>query len=150
MLLCNLNQNKGLCNGTRLLVTQLGQRILHCVVLRGSNVGEEVLIPRIALNTTDVKWPFTLQRHQFLVCLCYAMTINKRQGKTLSRVGLYLKRPVFTHGQLYVAVSRSAEEVLIPFMKLARVAHRLRMLFTRKSLLPLMRLPLSPFPTWLL
>jgi ATP-dependent DNA helicase PIF1 len=60
MLLGNLYQNKGLCNGTRLIVTQLGQCILHYVALIGSNVGEEALIPRISLNTTDVKWPFTL------------------------------------------------------------------------------------------
>jgi ATP-dependent DNA helicase PIF1 len=34
------------------------------------------------------------------------MTINKNQGQTLGHVGLYLHRPVFTHGRLYVIVSR--------------------------------------------
>ena len=34
------------------------------------------------------------------------MTINKAQGQTLERAGIYLPEPCFTHGQLYVAASR--------------------------------------------
>jgi hypothetical protein len=35
------------------------------------------------------------------------MTINKAQGQTMKIVGIYLLEPIFTHGQLYVALSRA-------------------------------------------
>ncbi|KAG2973047.1 hypothetical protein PC121_g23966 [Phytophthora cactorum] len=34
------------------------------------------------------------------------MTINKAQGQTAQNLGLYLSTPCFSHGQLYVALSR--------------------------------------------
>ncbi|KDO17668.1 hypothetical protein SPRG_21836 [Saprolegnia parasitica CBS 223.65] len=47
-----------------------------------------------------------LKRLQFPVCLAFAMTIDKSQGQTVPRIGIFLPEPVFAHGQLYVAMSR--------------------------------------------
>ena len=47
-----------------------------------------------------------MQRKQFPIRLCFGMTSNKAQGQTLSRAGVYLPSEFFTHGQMYVALSR--------------------------------------------
>ena len=47
MLLRNLNQSLGLCNGTKLIITQLTNRIIEGQIINSNNAYEKVYIPRI-------------------------------------------------------------------------------------------------------
>ena len=106
MLLRNLNPLNGLCNGTRLIIKKMLSRVIQCEISIGEKSGKRVLIPRMPLITTDIKLPYDLKRIQFPLRPAFAMTINKSQGQSLKYVGIWLNEPVFTHGQLYVAMSR--------------------------------------------
>lgn len=106
MILRYLEPNEGLCNGTRLQITHLGNHIVQAKVITGTKVGQRVFLHRVLLTPTDTRLPFKMRRRQFPLKVAFAMTINKSQGQSLERVGLFLSRPVFSHGQLYVAFSR--------------------------------------------
>ena len=69
-----------------------------------------VWLPRVLCDTkADGDLPFTLRRRQFPLRLAWVMTINKSQGQSINqRLGISLPRPVFAHGQLYVALSRAS------------------------------------------
>ncbi|SGY77439.1 BQ5605_C005g03639 [Microbotryum silenes-dioicae] len=94
VLLRNLDPDAGLCNGTRLIVS-------HTNATGSRQLG------------------FTMRRLQFPLRIALALTINKAQGQSLDRVGVDLSlHLVFTHGQLYVALSRAMSvdriKVLLP------------------------------------
>ncbi|XP_074352922.1 uncharacterized protein LOC141692081 [Apium graveolens] len=106
MLLRNLSQINGLSNGTRMIVKKCNKNTVECQILCGGHVGTTHLIPRIYMVPSDKKWPVQFTRRQLPLQICFAMTINKSQGQSLETVGLYLPTSIFTHGQLYVVVSR--------------------------------------------
>ncbi|KAG2226151.1 hypothetical protein INT45_003296 [Circinella minor] len=92
MLLRNINPQKGLCNGTRLICRNFLPHVIEAEISQG--------------DFSDNDLPFKLCRRQFPVAPAFAMTINKSQGETLDRAIHCLFKPVFAHGQLYVALSR--------------------------------------------
>ena len=107
MLLRNLDPSSGLCNGTRMICRGFSQNVLHAEISSGHSAMKHVFLLRIQLSPPENEgYPFKFIRKQFPIRLCFAMTINKAQGQTIHNVGLYLPQHVFSHGQLYVALSR--------------------------------------------
>ena len=93
-------------NGTRCVITKLSANTIEARISHGRYAGHDIIIPRIPLIPSNSTLPFEFRRLQFPVALCFAMTINKSQGQTFKAVGVDLTNESFTHGMLYVALSR--------------------------------------------
>ena len=87
ILLTIINTRLGLCNGTSMRMTRLNNNLIEAECL---TTQRRCFIPRIPLNAeAGNSLPFCVQRRQFPICLANAILINKAQGQTLDRVGVY-------------------------------------------------------------
>jgi hypothetical protein len=76
----NLNQSIGLCNGTRLIVKRLGQRVIEAEIIIGNNVGKRVFIPRIIMS------PSGTVGHLFCVVVNFQFEWHLRSQSTRVKV----------------------------------------------------------------
>ena len=108
-LMWNMLIDQGLMKNVRVVVIGVGNRIIMVQLLRG--VGgvsvinsEDILLPRISF-IADLTSGHTLLQKQFPLTPVYATIFNSCQGLTLNWMGVELTRPIFSHGQLYTALS---------------------------------------------
>jgi hypothetical protein len=109
-LLRNFSLDTGLVKNVHVVVVDIGTHIVTVRLLQPRHQhygreGEDILIPRISF-LHQLSSGHTLLCHQFPLAPAYATTFNSCQGLTLDIVGVDLTRPVFSHGQLYTALSR--------------------------------------------
>jgi ATP-dependent exoDNAse (exonuclease V) alpha subunit len=56
-----------------------------------------------------------MTRTQFPLRLAYSLTINKSQGQQFQKIMVDIRKPAFSHGHLYVAMSRIRNNANIKF-----------------------------------
>src|SRR3546814_17370364 len=112
MLMRNLNKKDGLTNNRRVAVLAI-QRFAVKVQTIGTNP-KTFTLPRIRFKFRLPHGSFEVMRTQFPLRLAYCMTYNQSPGKELQSVLVDLRKPAFTNGHLYVALSRVTQRRSVP------------------------------------
>jgi hypothetical protein len=131
MLLHDIDPSNSLCNGTWMVLLDIRPRVLKCCILGGDHAGKVAFIPRITLQPSDDNLPISLSCHQFPLRLTFVMTINKSQGQSIRNVSIDLCTPVFSHGQLYIALSRctSPDRIKVLFPEQSDTIHTINIIY---------------------
>lgn len=110
MCIRNLDARHGLINGTMLKLLAVGSRYIQCQIISGRATGGIELLMKCVFSITPEAsgLPFTITRRQYPIIPAYCLSVHKAQGQTIQLCGLIFESDPFTHGQLYVALSRVA------------------------------------------
>ena len=110
MCIRNLDLKRGIVNGTLLKLLSIGRHTAQFEILTGKARGCIEIFTRAVFTITPEAsgLPFTVIRTQFPIIPAYCLSVHKAQGQSLQCVGLIFESDPFTHGQLYVALSRVA------------------------------------------
>ena len=109
ILIRNLSVRDGHCNGSRYIIQSMTDKLIVARRLDGSSE-DIVLIPKIPMYSKESDFVATFKRLQFPVVSAYYLTFNRAQGQSLDRCGLLLPESVFSHGHLYVGLSRCGDD----------------------------------------
>lgn len=69
---------------------------INVTILMECREGEEVIIPRAHLNSSNADMPFSFLSTQLSHRVAFAMSINESQGQTLSVSGIHLDESYFS------------------------------------------------------
>ena len=103
------------CNDIRARITRIDQHVLETEIVDDKRTNLKIVIPRISLqfkndeSSKDRRAIMSCQfiRRQYPIRSAFAMIINKSQKQSLKHVDVNVQiRTCFTHGQLYVALSK--------------------------------------------
>jgi uracil-DNA glycosylase len=101
MLIANLDQENGLVNGSRGVITGYSPGGLPLVRFIGRTISEPIDRHNWWLSEPD-----DIGRAQIPLRIAYAITIHKSQGATLDSALIDIGASTFEYGQAYVALSR--------------------------------------------
>jgi hypothetical protein len=109
-----LDPKAGLVKGIAAIITSCQP---NSVQIRLKN-GQCWRIPRTTHRylPSHFRQSILVDRHQLPLAVNFASTIHRAQGDTLSTVLVDLREPVFAHGQLYTAITRTHSRKSIRFL----------------------------------
>ncbi len=83
-------------NNIKLILREVGRKFVMVETLPERR---QVLLPQIVFRFTLPRSGMTVERRQFPLRPCYAITVNKSQGHTLKKVCFDVREHPFAHGQ---------------------------------------------------